>query len=355
MKTKSELFEKLRCPSQSDKILLITHTDLDGAGAAILARLHYADVTVKHCPNNTMSRDILEACLAEPNEYDFIFACDISCNDEDAESIEASPWARDHFVLIDHHPTAMCLNSYNWAVIYSDMVADSFRVKEYPDPSLGHSSGTGLFYDYLCFNYKDDNMHPAVKEFVRLVSMYDTWDWTTIFNCTEAKELSALCFLYGLEYFEETMNDRLSDSSCKCLFNCTDQIILKCEENKIKSHIERIRKSYKYGTITLAGVTYNIVYCATSQYLPQTFEDMKIRYPDQDIYMINCGNTISMRSRKDSIDLGPIAKQLGGGGHAGAAGVPIPYEKQIAYFESAIGSKFNYQLDNGQTDLFSRR
>ena len=82
---------------------------------------------------------------------------------------------------------------------------------------------------------------------------------------------------------------------------------------------------------------------------------MKIRYPDQDIYMINCGNTISMRSRKDSIDLGPIAKQLGGGGHAGAAGVPIPYEKQIAYFESAIGSKFNYQLDNGQTDLFSRR
>ena len=151
------------------------------------------------------------------------------------------------------------------------------------------------------------------------------------------------------------MNDRLSDSSCKCLFNCTDQIILKCEENKIKSHIERIRKSYKYGTITLAGVTYNIVYCATSQYLPQTFEDMKIRYPDQDIYMINCGNTISMRSRKDSIDLGPIAKQLGGGGHAGAAGVPIPYEKQIAYFESAIGSKFNYQLDNEQTNFFSRR
>lgn len=358
MKTKQELFYHLAVPNRTDRILLLTHTDLDGAGAAVLTKFLFPRATVKHCTNSVMSEAIRDACLAEPHAYDFIIACDISCTKADATELAASQWVKDHFVLIDHHPTAMHLNAYNWATIYSDMVSDSFRASMYEDPNIGHSSGTGLLYDYFEYN----NLMPSslkpltlklMHAFVSLVSMYDTWDWSAIFNQPVAKDLSALCFLYGIEYFEEEMLNRITRGDSNYLFNSVDNIMLRCENQKIVSHLERMRKSYRYGTITLADIVYNIVYCATSQYIPQTFEDMKYVYPDRDIYMINCGNTISMRACKANIDLSVIAKQLGGGGHTGAAGVPIPYEKQIAYFESAIGSKFNYQSQSDATNFFS--
>lgn len=360
METKEELFSKLAAPEYMDNILLLTHTDLDGAGAAVIIRSCFSRVTVKHCSNNSMSKDILEACVsAKQDGYDFIIACDISCSDEDAAEIDRIPQIANYFVLIDHHPSSVSLNRFKWAVIHPDMVSDSFRAKEYTNPLVGHSSGTALLYDYLeYFNAIQGsqvlNVH-FLRKFVSLVSKYDTWDWETLFKSCEPKTLSSLCFIYGLDYFEDTMTERIKhpQANLTSIFTSVDEVVLRCEQQKIERYVKNVRKAYRYGTITLADREYNIVYCATSQYLPQTFEDMEDKYPGRDIYMINHGNGISMRARKDSIDLSVIAKQLGGGGHKGAGGIPIPFEKQIAYFESAIGTKFNYQQNITETSFFS--
>lgn len=356
--TKKELFSKLAVPNVKDNILLLTHTDLDGAGAAILMRTFFPNVSVKHCSVTTMRADILDACFK--GCYDFIVVCDISCSLADAESISSIPDIANHFVLIDHHPSAEQLNKYPFAVVYPEMVTDSFRIDEYPDSSKERSSGTALLYDYLVYNgfVSNTNQHidmKMVEKFVSLVSKYDTWDWMEVFKGEDStpRTLSSLCFLYGIDIFEDRMVHKMLYANKEPFFDSTDELLLTIEASKVKEHLEGIRKSYQPGYMRLQDREYSLVYCACNSYLPQTFEDMQTCYPLADLCIINCGNRMSIRSRNPDVNVAELTKAYGGGGHPGAGGFNIPFALQMGYFEAIMNAEFDAFPHN--TSRFSKQ
>ena len=62
---------------------------------------------------------------------------------------------------------------------------------------------------------------------------------------------------------------------------------------------------------------------------------MKEKYPQKDLYIINYGTGIGLRT-DTNIDVGQLAKMFRGGGHKEAAGIKISDLSQIKYTQSAL-------------------
>ena len=145
-----QYFAKLAKVNENSRIL--THTDLDGAGAAVLLKSFFRDgVDVIHCPNDMMSRMIRDKA-SDPDtakEYDLMIVSDISCSEEDAEYVDKHKQVA--LVLLDHHQTAVGLNRFSWACVQPLLLKGSYRdsiLYETGAVSV-HSSGTSLVYDYM--------------------------------------------------------------------------------------------------------------------------------------------------------------------------------------------------------------
>lgn len=54
---------------------------------------------------------------------------------------------------------------------------------------------------------------------------------------------------------------------------------------------------------------------------------MRETYPEIDLFIINYGTGISIRSDKENINVGKIVKTFGGGGHKGSGGFKLSKEK----------------------------
>lgn len=319
------------------KVFLLTHTDMDGSGPAIILKnlLGEDNVTVKHCPNNTMSKDILAVVLDDKlmEQYDNVFICDISCTEEDARLIDDSP-NKNKVVLLDHHVTAMDLNQYDWALVCPDMIRGSYRESYYPAGTVGHSSGTSLMYDYLkyCNLIEDDN--EFLKTLVHTIAIYDTWDWVYVFNSTEeAKKLSSLFYIYGIGYFEKRYIEKCKNSNA-LIIDGIDEMFLSIEDKKRTEYCDKKKESFQYSVVKIAEREYEMVYCSAEQYLPDVFALMQTEYPQADVYCINCLYSISLRTRKEGVDVSQIAKLFGGGGHPQAAGFPVKKDLENAYILS---------------------
>lgn len=87
---KKEAFNKLVKPNILDSVLLLTHVDMDAAGAEILCRWVFQDLTVVHLGNTKMSQSILDyvKANAENKQYVMIIIDDISCSIEVADEID---------------------------------------------------------------------------------------------------------------------------------------------------------------------------------------------------------------------------------------------------------------------------
>lgn len=330
---KVDAFAKLRIPKPTDKILLLTHTDLDGSGPVVLMTDIFPNLTVQHCSNGTMSFDIKNAiCNPDVNEtYDFCIATDISCDENDAEKINANPHCQ-KLILLDHHPTSTSLNKYNWACVQVAPFDDSYRMKYYEaaDKEKAHTSATSLVYDYLEYaGYIGDNASLAsekAKYLVHLIACYDTWDWHEIFNDDPlCEKLDKLFDVYGYKRMENKLLAYLRESDTT-FFNETDDLLLDIESEKIENHLANIQKCFRTGNLYMNDKYYSVVFCHSSNYLMETFDCMKDLYPDFDIYLIDYGTGLSLRSIKPEVHIGNLMKPLGGGGHAGAGGTKVSFD-----------------------------
>ncbi len=105
------------------KIKLFTHTDLDGIGCAILGILAYGkdNINIEYCNYDDVNEKVKEFYMgAEKNEYDKIFITDISVNEKIATIIKqyyTDETYNPDIQLLDHHPTALELNKYDWAKV----------------------------------------------------------------------------------------------------------------------------------------------------------------------------------------------------------------------------------------------
>lgn len=349
--TKEKLFGKLNKVKTTDRILLITHTDLDGSGPAIILNKYFDNVTVRHCTNTAMSFMVRDAVIKdlESGEFDFVIACDISVNGEDAKEIEASNH-RNHFVLIDHHTTAEDLNKYDWAAVETWLLEDSFRAPLYAgmsDDKEKHSSGTSLLYDYLDYIGIIKDAEPEFKAFVHMIATYDTWDWKNTFTDAEiCDDLNKIFQVYGSEVFDEIYTKRfttMNETEIK-MFNEQNDLLLKAERIKLETFLKYCWKGYQTGSIKIGEKYYSMCLFSGNSYMNEVFMDMKEHWPDRDLYIICYGTGIALRKTdsNETINVGEIAKEFGGGGHAGAAGFKIPLDLQIGYIQAAIAGSTVY-------------
>ena len=327
--TRKEAFSKLHRPNVSDKVLLLTHTDMDAAGAEVLCKLVFKDLTVKHLNNSKMSDGILKYVKEniESQEYNIIIVDDISCSTEVAAEIDSIKGDM-RLVLLDHHDTAVHLNNYNWAIVSSELLKDSFMVDRYEEADKAHSSGTSLMYDYLEYCELLNNCE-FVKELSHLIAAYDTWDWNYLLGKDEKYlKLDMLCDIYGLEDFVEEMYNRaVCNHSIENFFTEKDERKLKSYEDKVQEYLENVKESFVESELDYKGEIQSVVWCFTSSFLQETFGLMKEMFPNKDMYIINYGAGVALRTDKESLHVGNLARQrYGGGGHPGAAGFGISQE-----------------------------
>ena len=343
--TIKDCFSKLPKVKAKDRILLLTHNDLDAGGSTIVAKCVFPSIEVMHCSNNNMSWNIRSTILDDNTvaRYDYIIACDISCKAEDAEVINKSKNAK-KLIVLDHHPTATGLNQYKWASVVVDIIEDCDRIDRYPEKK-GHSSGASLMYDYLNFlGLIPENLKDQLRELAFIVSTYDTWDWVDIFNKSDAVkdcyDFTLLTRIYSLEGFEKKMYQTIiknAETGSKDVYSADDYLLLETEKNRINYALQGIAKSIHTGNMKIGNDYYSIVFCNMTDYTQETFEFMKTKYPDYDYYFMMMGSQVAIRATKANIHAGMFAKERGGGGHAGAAGVPIPFATQVSRLAESLG------------------
>lgn len=341
---REQVFRKLDRPALRDKVLLLTHTDMDAAGAEILCRWTFKDLTVKHLSNSIMSKGILNYVKENAiiKKYDMIIIADISCTTEVADEID-SVIGDTKLVLLDHHDTAAGLNKYRWAVVHSYLLTDSFMADRYVEKDKAHSSGASLVYDYLNY-YGILKETEFLKELIHIIAAYDTWDWNYLLGKDEKYEtMDKLCDIYGLDMFVEEMFTRATKSeSINSLFNSKDIKMLGNYEDKVKEYLDIIKDYFVDSELTLeSGEKLSVVWCFTTSYLQETFALMKEVYKDRDLYIINYGTGISFRTDRPDLHVGNFVKLYGGGGHAGAGGFSIPTDVKRRCLEIALNGTLN--------------
>lgn len=342
---RNELFGKLAKVNKDDRILLLTHDDAYGAGAEIVLRCMFPDKNIKvvHLSNGVMSGRVKEALTdaAIAESFGKVIACDISCNEADAEYINSLPDINSRFVLLDHHLTSQYINRYSWGVSFGDMLEDSFLVNYY---SNGHSSGTSLILDYMYYcgiNFLPDASCITTENICLWISAYDTWDWKTCFEGNNKfKDENLLFAAYGNNLY---VHRRLTKIGFFASYYDPDDIMLKAEKAKRKEHIESIKDQIKFGTMDTVLENgrikiYDIAYIDDSKYVFDVLDYMRDTYPERDLFIVNYGNGVSIRSDKKDINVAEIVKKFGGGGHKGAGG--FKFEKRDIYnlFEKTTGS-----------------
>lgn len=164
-------------------IKVITHTDLDGIGCAILIKeLMNEEVDISYCSYENVN-DISKEVIANHDIYSKIFITDISVDDNVAQLLDQ---IKEKVVLLDHHISAIHLNKYEWA----NVIIENDK---------GKTCGTSLVYDFLQKEKKCDN--ESISIFVELVRRFDTWEWDTIYNDVSAKNLNDIYDLKDREDF----------------------------------------------------------------------------------------------------------------------------------------------------------
>lgn len=306
----------MRQLKMQETVLLITHTDLDGFGGAIVAEHVFGtmpgSVLVKHLENKDVDSTILKMLKSgELASYDHVFMTDLNFSEEVAEEIDMALDSRilKDFVLLDHHKHALHLNNYPWAIV---------KVEHQPGIL---ASGTSLFYDFLKTDWQLEPT-PNLEYFVEMVRRYDTWEWFNLYKDEEAKLVNDLFGVYGGPYFSQHVLNYLDSKGPHVkLLDSNARHILAIERHRIERYYEeRVR-----GKAFSKFLDYTCVVVFADQYHSELGSRLHHDNPEKDMVVIINPNDrkISFRTIHDHLDLSVLAKRLGGGGHSKAAGAPL--------------------------------
>ena len=301
-----------------DKIF--THTDLDGIGCAILAKLAYPSIEVEYCDYNNINEKICDF-LNNNIPLGDLYITDISVSDEVAKKIDSD---NTDFVLLDHHPTALELNKYKWCTVKIE------------DNETGlKTCGTEMFYYWLVENgYLRRSVY--LNKFVKIVRDYDTWRWAELGeDGVICKKINDLFYIYGRDNFINWCLSSFMQRKFPNLGN-TENMLLNLRQEEIDRYVEK--KNKEMFTQALCGKVSGFVFA--SKFTSELGNRLCTMHPEIDFVTIidveNC--TVSYRTIKDDIDLGKdVAAQFGGGGHPKAAGSQFEKTLQLQIIQKIFG------------------
>lgn len=310
------------------RIKHISHNDLDGVGCTILSKSALGRTNVSaHNLNNNEIDDYIDAFLNGsifyelmdedgqdithhdlPKHYDLILITDMSVNHSVAEKLNAihdDPSMPD-VLLLDHHKTALHLNDYPWAHVHVEI--DGVK-----------ASGTSLLFSAI---YPEGTLTKNGlnrKHFAETVRQYDTWDWFNLTDNKEAKQLNDYLFMMSAGDFEKHILNTLKkmDPDNPDYFGEKGRALLEQKEQDIQAYI----KSKQKQLIIKDGVGHVFAESHTSELGNQLcLDNEEMDY----VRIYDIGRLkVSFRAVKDDVDVSEIAKAMGGGGHAKAAGASL--------------------------------
>lgn len=303
--------------TKQERIMNITHTDLDGVACGLLLEEIYGKHTqVKHVNNGYVDSTVEDLITTgEINQYDKVYITDLAITSTElAERIDKDYGEK--VQIIDHHLTAKWLNKYSWALV----VEKQNNRKE---------AGISLLWKYLKANGLTDHYGKQagtrikrvnVGQFVETVRSYDTWEWYET-NNYPAKQLNDLFFLKSISDFRERMvRNQLSPQLTKL-----EEGLLEGVQCKINKHLETKRKQLQEMEHTVGEQTYTYGVVFAEDYISELGNMLSEENPHLDvIVMIDLGRKrMSYRTIHNHVDCSKLAKDLGGGGHSKASGSPI--------------------------------
>lgn len=307
------------------KVKLFTHTDLDGVGCSIIAKLFFGEnnVDVVSTGYNNIDRKVQNFIYSKDiKNYSLILITDISVKQELAEIIDKKA---KRVLLFDHHPTAMYLNKFDWCTVE-------------PERDNEKICGTKLLYQYLV-NIAKKKTNSAIHSFVEIVNKYDTWLWKEKYNDIQPKLLNDLFNLYGFQGFESNILKKLYSCINNELevFSESEISILENNQANIDKYIKTKCDNMHRKTLFINEEYYEVGIVFAENHISELGNRMCEIYPNIDFAMIITNfETISFRTVKADIDLSQIAEYYGGGGHPKAAGAQIRNNDKIRAIDIII-------------------
>lgn len=324
------------------KVLVVHHNDADGEGIKIIWRFleeMYANITVEYKECSIKANEAVEPLLLENNtNYDYVFIADLSITEDYMDRVKAAHESSEFpfkFIILDHHVTAKYMNDYNFAAVIPHDIKGGII-----------SSGTYMALEYLyplIFMLPYGIMIQRLVKVCKLIAAYDTFLWDDD-ECRQVLGLEPLYINYILksmkrkDFVEEFVYTILHgannlDALTTNVFSKKHETIYSIMESIVKKsyynvwHNMKVSKKGKY----IIAVTYNC------NYISEVGNEILRNIPEIDvmIFIDADRNSISLRTRKDNIDLSTIAKLHFGGGHQKAAGFPM-VEEQKNYIEDTM-------------------
>jgi uncharacterized protein len=298
------------------KVKLFTHTDLDGLGCAIVAKLGLDDdVDVTYCDYHNVN-DLVRDFINSPEvlNYTHIFITDISVKDDLPRHLDTINDADIQVVLIDHHDTNLPLAAeYDWAIVkptYEDGVK---------------TAGTGLLLHYFNQHYPELLKDVELEVYAEIVRRYDTWDWTRLGDDIPRK-YNDLLSIIGRDRFLKKMIPAIRIHGNGIFLTEQDELLLEIRQEEKEKYINEVEK--KMFRKEIDGRPVGVVFA--ERFTSELGNEICKRHSDIDyVLIINTHyETYSLRSVRDDIHVGEISKKLfGGGGHPLAAGAQLSKEQ----------------------------
>lgn len=257
--------------------LLLTHTDLDGVGCAVLfAATGHAPDSARLVENGSIDREVrLAIASGRPT-----LVTDHGVDESTAREVDAHVAAGGVFTLLDHHRSAGHLAGRPWATI------DESR------------SATGLLFDHL-------GRPPALAEFARLVEDHDLWKHTD----PRSAKLAGLVGLLGHQRFMARFS-----SNPRVDFSEGELLLLETEDGRREDYLAK--KVQQAWTVDRGEVRWAI--CYAEAYQSDLAEALMNSLDVSATAIVNAAKrTVSLRGR--GFDVSALAQRHGGGGHARAA------------------------------------
>lgn len=220
--------------------------------------------------------------------------------------------------LLDHHKSALGLNKYDWCSVkefdnYYHLNKEFKEIK---------TCGSLLFFEYKrkeIIKYLSSKIINPLSKFILLIREYDTWDWTKNNNLS-AKYLNDLLFMRGKENFIDDIFNKIRNG--KEIFNEKDITDLEKRQKSIDAYIDS--KEKQVVEVNVQGLNAGVI--MAENYISELADTILKRNLHLEILVIINGFTVSLRTKRNNIDLSKMAEDYGGGGHPQASGFVLTKE-----------------------------
>lgn len=298
----------IKINNNSDTLIISHISDIDGMGSVILSKL------IGNYDILLLAIEDVRDCLSSlyENDYKQIYMCDLSIPDDMADIVDEKIKNIKHF---DHHPTNTYVNKYDWSTVI-------------PNDNGFKPSGTSLFYNYLVNN---NLLKKSVKldEFVEAIRSYDTWDFVNTDNLL-GKHLTMIFSMYGPIKFIDTFYSRLTDENVNFELNNLEKNLIEIKTEEMNNYVLECDNNL----IKTRFLNYSVGITISELFRSEVGNRLSDKYKDELDFILIIDfhrRSYSMRTVND-IDLGALAKKLGGGGHQKAAGFPMNKENNEIIF-----------------------